>query len=42
MRCHMFLCADWANTPIPENIPNSLGDIEVELKLNKSFLGMVE
>ena len=24
----MFPCSDWANTPIIENIPDSLGDIE--------------
>ena len=24
----MFPCSDWATTPILENIPDSLGDIE--------------
>ena len=27
-RCYSFPCSDWATTPILENIPDSLGDIE--------------
>ena len=35
--CCMFLCSDWANTPILENIPDSSGDIE---RVKTQFLGM--
>ena len=35
--CHMFPYSDWATTPILENIPDSLGDIE-RVKTQKNIV----